>query len=82
MTFYWWVNNVDKKRYVSYLQLALKLNFIVDFSIWIVFKNNISLIKVGQVHLMVRPNTCNGPFKTGASNKKESPWLKYGQEKL
>ena len=80
MTFYWWVNNVDKKRYVSYLQLALKLNFIVDFSIWIVFKNNISLIKVGQVHLMVRPN--NGPFKTGASNKKESLWLKYGQEKL
>ena len=82
MTFYWWVNNVDKKRYVSYLQLALKLNFIVDFSIWIVFKNNISLIKVGQVQLMVHPNTCNGPFKTGASNKKESLWLKYGQEKL
>ena len=80
MTFYWWVNNVDKKRYVSYLQLALKLNFIVDFSIWIVFKNNISLIKVGQVHLMVRPN--NGPFKTGASNKKEGLWLKYGQVKL
>ena len=80
MTFYWWVNNVDKKRDVSYLQLALKLNFIVDFSIWIVFKNNISLIKVGQVHLMVRPN--NGPFKTGASNKKESLWLKHGQEKL
>ena len=34
------------------------------------FKNNISLIKVGQVHLMVRPN--NEPFKTCASNKKES----------
>ena len=80
MTFYWWVNNVDKKRYVSYLQLALKLNFIVDFSIWIVFKKKISLIKVGQVHLMVRPN--NKPFKTGASNKKESLWLKYGQVKL
>ena len=43
-------------------------------------KNKITFIKVGRVHLMVRPN--NGPFKTGASNKKESLWLKYGQVKL
>ena len=81
MTFYWLVNNVDKKRYVSYLQLAWKPHLLVDFSIWNVCKNNISFIKVGQVHLMVRPN--NGPFKTGAANyKKEHRWLKYGREKL
>ena len=53
-----------------HLQLAWKLNFKVDFSIWNVFKNNISFIKVGQVHLMVRPN--NGPFKTGAHQIKRS----------